>query len=185
MLSILFRNPNFLILDEPTNDLDLPTLSVLEEFLLDFPGCLMIVSHDRYFMDRLVDHLFVFEGDGDIRDFPGNYANYRLSLLSGDSGRKMVDVEQSFKSGPVPSKNASEPTETETRRLSYKEKRELELLGKEIPSLQQEKLKLTEQMSSGELSYDDLAKITNQFTELTRSLEEKEWRWLELSEIRG
>jgi len=185
LLSILFRNPNFLILDEPTNDLDLPTLSVLEEFLLDFPGCLMIVSHDRYFMDRLVDHLFVFEGDGDIRDFPGNYANYRLSLLSGDSGRKMVEVEQSFKSDPVQPKNASEPTETETRRLSYNEKREFELLGKEIPSLHQEKLKLTEQMSSGELSYDDLEKITNRFTELTRSLEEKEWRWLELSEIRG
>ena len=175
LLSILFRNPNFLILDEPTNDLDLPTLSVLEQFLVDFPGCLMIVSHDRYFMDRLVDHLFVFEGDGEIRDFPGNYAEYRLSERKVEKVEKVERVEKVEKVEPV------EIVEKK-KQLSFKEKRELESLEKEIPQLQKEKVTLTGQMSNSDLPYAELEKITNRFTEINQLLEQKEWRWLELSE---
>jgi ATP-binding cassette subfamily F protein uup len=175
LLSILFRNPNFLILDEPTNDLDLPTLSVLEQFLVDFPGCLMIVSHDRYFMDRLVDHLFVFEGDGEIRDFPGNYAEYRLSE------RKVEKVEKVERVEKVEKVEQIEIVEKK-KQLSFKEKRELESLEKEIPQLQKEKVTLTGQMSNSDLPYAELEKITNRFTEINQLLEQKEWRWLELSE---
>lgn len=177
LLSILFKNPNFLILDEPTNDLDLPTLSVLEGFLMDFPGCLLIVSHDRYFMDRLVDHLFVFEGDGVIRDFPGNYAQYReheRTKKPGDPEIKLVEVEKVEEVQKVET--------TKRRQLSFKEKREFEILEKEIPQLQQEKIQLTDQMSAGDLPYAELEKITKRFTEINQLLEEKEWRWLELSE---
>lgn len=175
LLSILFKNPNFLILDEPTNDLDLPTLSVLEEFLMEYPGCLLIVSHDRYFMDRLVDHLFVFEGEGLIRDFPGNYAQYRLSEKSARPSAQEIKAEEIEKTAPV--EKAVKP-----RPFSFKEKREFDSLEKEIPQLQAEKIKLTAQMSSGELTYSELEKITQRFTELNRMIEEKEWRWLELSE---
>ncbi len=178
LLSILFRNPNFLILDEPTNDLDLPTLAILEEFLLDFPGCLMIVSHDRYFMDRLVDHLFVFEGEGVIRDFPGNYATYRLSERKEEKTQVVDKIEQVEKVEEIVKHEKSE----KRKQLSFKEKRELESLDKEIPQLQAEKLKLTEQMSSGELPYAELEKITQRFTEINQLLEVKEWRWLELSD---
>ena len=177
LLSILFKNPNFLILDEPTNDLDLPTLSVLEGFLMDFPGCLLIVSHDRYFMDRLVDHLFVFEGEGVIRDFPGNYAQYReyeKTKKPGDPEIRLVEVEK------VEEFEKVEPAKP--RQLNFKEKREFESLEKEIHQLQQEKIQLTEQMSIGELPYAELEKITQRFTDINRLLEEKEWRWLELSE---
>lgn len=175
LLSILFRNPNFLILDEPTNDLDLPTLSVLESFLMDFPGCLMIVSHDRYFMDRLVDHLFVFEGDGVIRDFPGNYAAYRLSERKAEKVEKVVKTEQ------VDNRKSDEKP-ARPKQLSFKEKRELEGLEKEIPLLQKERNALTEQMSKGDLPYAELEIMTKRFTEINQLLEQKEWRWLELSE---
>ena len=176
LLSILFKNPNFLILDEPTNDLDLPTLSILEEFLMEYPGCMLIVSHDRYFMDRLVDHLFVFEGDGVISDFPGNYAQYRMNEKTGEKTAKSLNNETEVE--PV------EPVEksTKPKQLSFKEKREFETLEKEIPQLQEEKIKLTEEMSNSELAYAELEKITQRFTEINRLLEEKEWRWLELSQ---
>ena len=179
LLSILFKNPNFLILDEPTNDLDLPTLSVLEEFLMEYPGCLLIVSHDRYFMDRLVDHLFVFEGDGVILDFPGNYAQYRLSVAKGERSLPVDKQVEAVEKVEVVEK--VEPVEKK-KPLSYKDKREFESLEKEIPQLQEEKMKLTEQMSSGELPYAELEKLTQRFTQINQMLEQKEWRWLELSE---
>jgi ATP-binding cassette subfamily F protein uup len=178
LLSILFKNPNFLILDEPTNDLDLPTLSVLEGFLMDFPGCLLIVSHDRYFMDRLVDHLFVFEGDGVIRDFPGNYAQYRLAEKSGT----LVEAVEAVQQVEAVERVEAVAQPSKPKQLSFKEKREFEGLEKEIPQLQAEKVQLTERMGGGELPYAELEKITHRFTEINQLLEQKEWRWLELSE---
>jgi ATP-binding cassette subfamily F protein uup len=171
LLSILFRNPNFLILDEPTNDLDLPTLGVLENFLSDYPGCLLIVSHDRYFMDRLVDHLFVFEGDGIVRDFPGNYSQYRLSLKP----QAAEEREQKTVS--------SKKIEPEKRRFSYNEKREWDNLQKEIMALEAEKTKLSQQMNTATLPYDELMKVSGRIAEINALLDQKETRWLELSEM--
>src|SRR5205085_5406646 len=139
LLSILFRNPNFLILDEPTNDLDLPTLGVLENFLSDYPGCLLIVSHDRYFMDRLVDHLFVFEGDGYVRDFPGNYSNYRLSLKPEQTTEEKTKMVSSKKTEPA------------KRKFSFNEKREWENLQKEIETLEGEKHRLSDMINAATL----------------------------------
>ncbi len=182
LLTILFTNPNFLILDEPTNDLDLPTLAVLENFLSEFQGCVLIVSHDRYFMDRLVDHLFVFEGDGVVRDFPGNYTQYRLWLkeeekkLQAPGYRLPVKQEESYTA-------VGKSTETIVKKkLSYKEKREFEDLEKHIADLEKEKKHLAETMSTGNLPFDELSKITERISTITSLLEEKEIRWLELSE---
>jgi ATP-binding cassette subfamily F protein uup len=174
LLSILFRNPNFLVLDEPTNDLDLPTLGVLENFLAEFPGCIIIVSHDRYFMDRLVDHLFVFEGDGIIRDFPGNYSQYR------DNKPEARVVESSTKREADNVLSVSEPKK---RQLSFKEKREFETLEKEIGALTKEKRDITEKLTSGRAPFDELQQLSLRIGEVTRLLDEKELRWLELSEI--
>ena len=177
LLSILFRNPNFLILDEPTNDLDLPTLGVLENFLSEFPGCLVIVSHDRYFMDRLVDHLFVFEGDGVIRDFPGNYSQYRESTVySQQSTDKDTSI---FKEAVVVEKINIE----KKRQLTFKEKREFETLGKEIADLNMEKASITEKLNSGSTPFEELQKIALRIGVVTQLLDEKEFRWLELSEL--
>ncbi len=173
LLTILFRNPNFLILDEPTNDLDLPTLSVLENFLTDFPGCLLIVSHDRYFMDRLVDHLFVFEGEGEIRDFPGNYSLFR------EWQKQREQVEATDK------KMVSPPPVTETaikKKLSYKEQREFDMLGKELEELENERARITDQLSFPDLPFEKLQQLTNRIGEIALLIDEKEMRWLELSE---
>jgi len=182
LLAILFRNPNFLILDEPTNDLDLPTLGVLENFLSEFPGCLLIVSHDRYFMDRLVDHLFVFEGDGVIRDFPGNYSQYReesyRSEVKGETSNARPPM---IMAEPGTSKQQSEPGNK--RQLSYKEKREFELLEKEIPQLTKEKQLVTEKLNNGSTPFEELQQLSVRIGEITRLLDEKELRWLELSEL--
>lgn len=177
LLSILFRNPNFLVLDEPTNDLDLPTLGVLENFLSEFPGCLLIVSHDRYFMDRLVDHLFVFEGDGVIRDFPGNYTLYRNEI------RDAVTVveKKEVKSAPAPAPVTV--TTAPKRQPSFKEKREFELLEKEISDLTKERTTVTEKLNSGDTPFDELQKLSVRIGEIAQLLDEKEIRWLELSEI--
>jgi ATP-binding cassette subfamily F protein uup len=176
LLSILFRNPNFLILDEPTNDLDLPTLAVLENFLSEFQGCLLIVSHDRYFMDRLVDHLFVFEGEGVINDFPGNYSLYRLQVRDSDaSAAAKPDEKRATK--------REEATSTKTKKLSFKEKRELEILENEIKELEKEKGIVTEKLNSGAIPFDELQQLSNRIGQITNSLEEKEMRWLELSEV--
>jgi ATP-binding cassette subfamily F protein uup len=180
LLSILFRNPNFLILDEPTNDLDLPTLGVLENFLSEFPGCLVIVSHDRYFMDRLVDHLLVFEGEGVIRDFPGNYTQYRLwqeQQLALNSENKKTAIEV-----PTAQLHAAKNNEPK-RRLSFKEKREFELLENELARLNKEKEQLTQKLSGGLVPYDELQQYSKKILEVTQELDEKELRWLELSEL--
>ena len=186
LLSILFRNPNFLILDEPTNDLDLQTLGVLENFLSEYQGCLLIVSHDRYFMDRLVEHLFVFQGDGDIRDFPGNYTQYRIALKEDE---KLSNVgTQMMEKPPVVSREASgvskDGTTTEKRKPSFKEKREFEILEKEIADLNKEKATINEKLN-GNLPYDELQKLSKRIGEVTALLDEKEFRWLELSELVG
>lgn len=178
LLTILFRNPNFLILDEPTNDLDLPTLSVLENFLNDYQGCLLIVSHDRYFMDRLVDHLFVFEGDGVIRDFPGNYSDYRIWQKTEE--KKAEDKGQ--EAGAVAGSGGQQKATKEKKKLSFNEKREFEQLEKELPALEKEKAEITEKMSQPALAYEELEKLSKRITEITQLLEEKELRWLELSE---
>ena len=180
LLAVLFRNPNFLILDEPTNDLDLPTLSVLENFLSDFPGCLVIVSHDRYFMDRLVDHLFVFEGDGVVRDFPGNYSNYRIE----EKAKEKKDKEPAKKAevaAPVVAKPAAAPV-PEKKKFSFKDKREYDLLEKDMAALEAEKVTITEKMMDQGLNYDEIQKLSNRMVQITQLLEEKEMRWLELSE---
>jgi len=178
LLTILFRNPNFLVLDEPTNDLDLPTLSVLENFLSEFQGCLLIVSHDRYFMDRLVDHLFVFEGDGVVRDFPGNYSLYRIEERAKD---KKQDTPT-----PPPVAAVQEPAKPagpQKRKLSFKEKREFEEIEKDMPALEAEKAVIADKMANPGINYDEIQKLSFRITEITRLLEEKEMRWLELSEI--
>lgn len=178
LLSVLFRNPNFLVLDEPTNDLDLQTLRTLEEFLLEYPGCILIVSHDRYFMDRMVDHLFAFEGNGVVRDYPGNYTQYREALADGllqdekAAHQIMVDKSQ-------PKTNTKEKVQ-----LSFKEKREFEELEKEIAQLGEEKALLETTMNAG-MAYDELQKAAERVSELVSLLDEKELRWLELSEKQG
>ncbi len=178
LLSILFRNPNFLILDEPTNDLDLPTLGVLENFLSEFPGCLLIVSHDRYFMDRLVDHLFIFEGQGVVRDFPGNYSQYREAVAN---GTLMGSVLEEDKINTVETSPPAAPSAK--RQLSYKEKREFETLEKEMADLAKEKETITEKLNNGATPFEELQKLSLRIGEVTRMVDEKELRWLELSEL--
>jgi ABC transport system ATP-binding/permease protein len=174
LLSVLFRSPNFLILDEPTNDLDLPTLGVLETFLADFPGCLMIVSHDRYFMDKLVDHLLVFEGNGIVRDFPGNYSEYRLFEEAVQSGKEILTAPEKLTAvTPQPAK----------KKVGFKEKREFELLEKELADLNREKETITTRLSTGEMPFDELQRLSARIGEITALLDEKEMRWLELSEM--
>lgn len=173
LLQVLIRNPNFLILDEPTNDLDIQTLNVLEDYLLQFAGCIVLVSHDRYFMDRLVEHLFVFEGEGVIRDFPGNYTDYRESLSQAPVAE-----------APKPKAEAPKPVATASKRkLSFKEQKELESLESDIADLEGRKTRLTEQMNGGEGDYQQIAAWAAEVEEITNLLEEKELRWLELSDI--
>jgi ATP-binding cassette subfamily F protein uup len=179
LLAILFRNPNFLILDEPTNDLDLPTLSVLENFLSEYQGCLLIVSHDRYFMDRLVDHLFVFEGGGVVRDFPGNYSQYRIDERTKEKNKDVPVV--AVKETPIaPVSKVAEP---EKRKLSFKEKREFEQIEKDMPTLEAEKNQIAEKMANPAINYDEIQKLSFRITQITTKLEEMEMRWLELSEL--
>ena len=174
LLSILFRNPNFLILDEPTNDLDLPTLAILENFLNDYQGCLLIVSHDRYFMDRLVDHLLVLEGDGVIRDFPGNYTQYRAQLSSAKP--------ESPEPAPPPPALTTSSVATK-KQLTYKEKREFEALEQEIGRLTAERQTITAQLNSGTAPFDELQSLSIRIGEISQLIDDKELRWLELSEM--
>ena len=175
LCTVLMRNPNFLVLDEPTNDLDIVTLQVLEEYLQSFKGCVIVVSHDRYFMDKVVDHLLVFNGQGDIRDFPGNYSNYR----DWKEARAQHEKEAS--------KPVEEKTEkvrlNEKRKLSFKERRELEQLESDIEALEQEKKELEEALCSGSLSVDELTEKSKRLPLLNDELDEKTLRWMELSEI--
>ena len=179
LLSVLMANPNFLILDEPTNDLDITTLNVLEDYLQNFAGCLLIVSHDRYFMDRLVDHLFVFEGAGKIRDFPGNYTDYREKEGVPVAELKQKDRRQTVSNRQTPPKD---PGTRPGRKLSYNEQRELDQLDKEIPRLEKEKTQLQEAMNQ-ETAYDKLQELSGKLQALESELDEKEMRWLELSEL--
>jgi ATP-binding cassette subfamily F protein uup len=180
LLSILFRNPNFLILDEPTNDLDLQTLGVLENFLSDYQGCLLIVSHDRYFMDRLVDHLFVFQGAGEIRDFPGNYSQYRIALKEDEKLSNVGTAMSEKKEEKAPPPPATPMIEK--KRLSFKEKREFEILEKEIADLGKEKATVTEKLNNGNAPFEELQQLANRIGQIEQLLDEKEMRWLELSE---
>jgi len=177
LLTILFRNPNFLILDEPTNDLDLPTLGVLENFLAEFQGCLVLVSHDRYFMDRLVDHLFVFEGNGVVNDFPGNYSQYRDVTVNSQKLKEKIN-EQS-----LPTLNRNQSATDKKRQLTFKEKREFETLEKEIAELTKERKLVDLRLNAGDTSFEELQKLSNRIGEVTKMLDEKELRWLELSEL--
>lgn len=183
LCTVLMRNPNFLVLDEPTNDLDITTLSVLEEYLQGFKGCVIVVSHDRYFMDKVVDHLLVFEGNAVIKDFPGNYTDYRE--WKADKLRKERQQENSEREKKKQDKR-QETGATQSnskRRLTFKEKKELEELDKLLPQLDEEKSRLETELSSGTLSTDELYAHSTRISELIQLIDEKETRWLELSEI--
>ena len=184
LLRILMTNPNFLILDEPTNDLDLITLRKLEEFLADFEGCLMIVSHDRYFMDRLVDHTFIFEGEGKIKDFPGSYSQYRSAKEAEEAKAAETASPQVEKIAPATSTKVRIEN-TEKRKLSYKEKREYESLEGEIDEMEGRKKELETLINSGETDYQKLGEWTSELETLNESLDTKTNRWLELAEIAG
>lgn len=177
LCTVLMRNPNFLVLDEPTNDLDIQTLQIFEEYLADFPGCVIIVSHDRYFMDKVVDHLLVFKGNGEVQDFPGNYTQYRewRSLKSKDEEKDKNTVQ---KAAAVREKRHSDK-----RRMTYKERQEYAKLEQEIAQLEAERKLLEEQLCSGTLSVDELTEKSKRLPVLKEDLDEKEMRWLELSEI--
>lgn len=177
LCTVLMRNPNFLVLDEPTNDLDIQTLQIFEEYLADFPGCVIIVSHDRYFMDKVVDHLLVFKGNGEVQDFPGNYTQYRewRSLKSKDEEK---DNNTAQKAAAVREKRHSDK-----RRMTYKERQEYAKLEQEIAQLEAERKLLEEQLCSGTLSVDELTEKSKRLPGLKEELDEKEMRWLELSEI--
>ena len=175
LCTVLMKNPNFLVLDEPTNDLDIVTLQILEEYLQDFPGCVIVVSHDRYFMDKVVDHLLVFKGEGEVKDFPGNYTQYReWSALQPRESKEVVETKEV--------KDNKLPKETK-KKLSYKEKREFEQLEQEIAALEEEQRQLEEALCSGTLSVDELTEKSKRLPLLKDELDEKSMRWLELSEI--
>ena len=178
LCTVLMRNPNFLVLDEPTNDLDIVTLQVLEEYLQSFKGCVIVVSHDRYFMDKVVDHLLVFKGQGDIRDFPGNYTDYREW--------KLAKEEHERKAAAKPKEEKTKRVRTnERRRMTFKERKEFEQLEVEIAGLESEKKAIEEALCSGTLSVDELTEKSKRLPVLNDELDEKTMRWLELSEIEG
>ena len=184
LCTVLMRNPNFLVLDEPTNDLDIQTLQVLEEYLQDFPGCVIVVSHDRYFMDKVVDHLLVFKGEGEIQDFPGNYTQYRewcrlQPKTEGEGAEKKV-TKPTAKEQP----SATQKKEGK-RKMTYKEKREYEQLTKELEQLENEQKTLEEALCSGQLSVEELTEKSKRLPEIKDEIDEKEMRWLELAEIEG
>ena len=179
LLTILLQQPNFLILDEPTNDLDIVTLDILEEYLLEFKGSLIIVSHDRHFLDRLVDHLFVFCGDGVVKDFIGNYTEYRTFIKDYEAAQKAAQKEEKPRQTVIP----SAAKESRKRKLTWKEQQELKALDEEIPRLETEKADLEAKLSSGTLSASELQTASTRYGELQGILDEKELRWLELSEI--
>ena len=182
LCTVLMRNPNFLVLDEPTNDLDIQTLQILEEYLADFPGCVIVVSHDRYFMDKVVDHLLVFHGEGRVQDFPGNYTQYRQWAAL--KPKQATQESGNPKNRPT-EKTVIRPasTQTDKRRMSYKEKREFEQLEADIASLEAEQKLLEEQLCSGTLSIEQLTEKSKRLPQLKEELDEKSMRWLELSEL--
>ncbi len=181
LCTVLMRKPNFLVLDEPTNDLDIVTLQILEEYLQDFPGCVIVVSHDRYFMDKVVDHLLVFKGHGEIKDFPGNYTQYReWSTYHGDGShdRSVARDQENCPRDTKPSYRHDD-----RRRLSYKEKREMEQLEKDIAALEEEKKKIEEALCGGTTEVEEITAMSKRLPQLNDELDNKSFRWLELSEI--
>ena len=190
LCTVLMRNPNFLVLDEPTNDLDIQTLQVLEEYLQDFAGCVIVVSHDRYFMDKVVDHLLVFKGEGEIQDFPGNYTQYRdwSRLQEKDEAEKAAATAKNAGNNNTAANDGSGTAKRDAnfenkRKMSYKEKREYEQLTQEIEKLTDEQKKLEEALCSGTLSVEELTEKSKRLPEIKDELDEKEMRWLELSEM--
>ena len=182
LCTVLMRNPNFLVLDEPTNDLDIITLNVLEEYLRNFKGCVIVVSHDRYFMDKVVDHLLVFRGNADIKDFPGNYTQYREWKEEQDRLQREEETALLAKQNPTPEKSNRPANDQKKKKLSFKERKEFEALDAEIPVLEAEKSELETQMSSGTLSTDELLQKGERIARLVDEIDEKTMRWLELSE---
>jgi len=180
LCTVLMKNPNFLVLDEPTNDLDIQTLQILEEYLQDFAGCVIVVSHDRYFMDKVVDHLLVFHGNGDIQDFPGNYTQYREYVNS-----KPRDEEKTVKKQKTDNQRQQKNENVVKTKLTYKEKREKEQLEKDIEALEAEQKRLEEELCSGTLSVEDLTAKSIRLPKLKEELDAKSLRWLELSEYDG
>ena len=166
------QNPNFLVLDEPTNDLDIATLQILEEYLQDFAGCVIVVSHDRYFTDKVVDHLLVFHGDGNIQDFPGNYSQYREY--------QQLKPKEQKENKPKQQKSYRNNTQV---KMTFKEKREFEMLDKDISSLTKEKTEIETALSSGSISIDDINAMSKRLSVINDELDAKELRWLELSEL--
>jgi ATP-binding cassette subfamily F protein uup len=202
LMTILIQNPNFLILDEPTNDLDIVTLATLEAFLMDYSGCVIVVTHDRYFMDKLVDHVFVFEGEGKMRDYPGNYTEYRSwrewqdeedALARKGLSDKGKPSNQSIKSGTLHGMNKDIPTEakstsalseksSEKRKLTFKEKFEFEQLEKELETLEVKKNELERELSGLSTDFERITAVSEQLQQVNTELDEKGLRWLELSE---
>ena len=179
LCTVLMRSPNFLILDEPTNDLDIPTLNVLEEYLKNFRGCLIVISHDRYFMDRVVDHIFVFHGQGKVQDFPGNYTQYRLEK---EASPKPLPEGKGLQGEKIEAKGTKTKIE-QKRRLSFKEKKELEELETRMPALEEEKATLEALLSGGATLPDEIARVSKRYQTVQEELDMAEMRWLELSEI--
>lgn len=177
LCTVLMKNPNFLVLDEPTNDLDIQTMQVLEEYLADFPGCVIIVSHDRYFMDKVVDHILVFKGQGNIKDFPGNYTQYRE--WTDDEEKQATETEEKKQEQR---KEQESRVEKQKTKLSYKEKREFEQLEKDIEQLETEKKTIEDKLSSANISVDEITTLSKRLPIVTNELDEKTSRWLELSE---
>jgi len=184
LCTVLMRNPNFLVLDEPTNDLDIQTLQVLEEYLQDFAGCVIVVSHDRYFMDKVVDHLLVFKGEGEIQDFPGNYTQYREWCRLQPKTEGEGDEKKATKPTAKEQPSATQKKEGK-RKMTYKEKREYEQLTKELEQLENEQKTLEEALCSGQLSVEELTDKSKRLPEIKDEIDEKEMRWLELAEIEG
>lgn len=181
LCTVLMKNPNFLVLDEPTNDLDIQTLQILEEYLQDFPGCVIVVSHDRYFMDKVVDHLLVFKGEGEIQDFPGNYTQFRdFQKMKSKEEEQQKPTKNSSPTANEPKKDYRNNTK---RKMSFKEKREYEQLSDKIAQLEEEKQKLEEELCSGNLSVDELTEKSKRLPILKDELDELEFRWLELAEL--
>ena len=181
LCTVLMRNPNFLVLDEPTNDLDIVTLQILEEYLADFPGCVIVVSHDRYFMDKVVDHLLVFKGNGDIQDFPGNYTQYRQWLAM--KTKSEAEQQQKKQAAQGNKSGRREGNEDKPRKLTYKERLEMERLEKEIGQLEEEQKRIEEALCSGTLDVESLTEKSKRLAAIKDELDEKSMRWLELSEI--
>ena len=185
LCTILISNPNFLVLDEPTNDLDIVTLNVLEDYLRNFKGCLIVISHDRYFMDKVVDHLLVFKGNGELKDFPGNYTDYREWKETQEQKAKSEQAEKAKQDNKKTTAEKRNTSDNTRRRLSFKEKKELEQLEMEIAALEEEKKTIETNLCSGTLSIEELTLQSKRLPEINENLDEKTLRWLELSEIEG